>query len=156
MLLLLNAKLVTIDVVLKIPRRKKSCPGYNGPGRWMTSPSRVRICGERKEEGSEGRFARLEKASKINQIRCLVKLRRRSSRWWRMRLVAGPSLKVVLWKRVHRVENWVSNLFKYYFFFFSRSPLDWQAVRAVFEKEVGSAVVGSVGGWVCKGRGASE
>jgi hypothetical protein len=36
--------------------------------------------------------------------------------WWRMRLVAGPSLKVVLWKRVHRVENWVSNLFKYYFF----------------------------------------
>jgi hypothetical protein len=83
----------------------------------MTSPSRGRICGERKEEGSEGRFARLEKASKISQIRCLVKLRRRSSRWWRMRLVAGPSLKVVLWKRVHRVENWVSNLFKYYFFF---------------------------------------
>lgn len=36
MLLLLNAKLVTIDVVLKKPRRKKSCPGYNGPGRWMT------------------------------------------------------------------------------------------------------------------------
>lgn len=107
----------------------------------------MRICGEKEEEGSEGRFARLEKASKINQIRCLVKLRRRSSRWWRMRLVAGPSLKVVLWKRVHRVENWVSNLFKYYFFFFSRSPLDWQAVRAVFEKRwVALLWVLSVGG----------
>jgi hypothetical protein len=90
MLLLLNAKLVTIDVVLKNTATQKNCPGYNGPGRWMTSPSRGRICGERKEEGSEGRFARLEKASKINQIRCLVKLRRRRSRWW-MRLVAGPS-----------------------------------------------------------------
>jgi len=50
-----------------------------------------------------------------------------------MRLVAGPSLKVVLWKRVHRVENWVSNLFKYYFFFW-RSLLDGQAVRAAFAK----------------------
>jgi len=47
--------------------------------------------------------------------------------------VAGPSLKVVLWKRVHRVENWVSNLFKYYFFFW-RSLLDGQAVRAAFAK----------------------
>jgi len=54
----------------------------------------------------------------------------------------------VLGKRVHRVENWVSNLFKYYFFFFSRSPLDWQAVRAVFGKKVGSVVVGSFGGCV--------
>jgi hypothetical protein len=40
-------------------------------------------------------------------------------------------------KRVHRVENWVSNLFKYYFFFFSRSDLDGRAVRAAFGK-VGS------------------
>lgn len=50
-------------------------------------------------------------------------------------------------ERVHRVENWVPNLFKYYFFFFSRSPLDGgRAVRAVFEK------VGNVewvqSGWV--------
>lgn len=70
--------------------------------------------------------------------------------------MAGPSLKVVLWKRVHRVENWVSNLFKYYFFFFWRSLLDGQAVRAAFAKRW-VVLLWILLGWVGVGRrGASE
>ena len=71
--------------------------------------------------------------------------------------MAGPSLKVVLWKRVHRVENWVSNLFKYYFFFFFwRSLLDGQAVRAAFAKRW-VVLLWILLGWVGVGRrGASE
>lgn len=50
MLLLVDAKLVTIVVVLRIPRRKKKkLPGVQ----WtlVDDKSKSRICGERKEEG---------------------------------------------------------------------------------------------------------
>lgn len=49
MLLLVDAKLVTIVVVLRIPRRKKRLPGVQ----WtlVDDKSKSRICGERKEEG---------------------------------------------------------------------------------------------------------
>ena len=63
-----------------------------------------------------------------------------------MRLVAGPSLKVVLWKRVHRVENWVSNLFKYYFFFLLAVSSRRASCQGSLCKKVGSAVVDSA--WV--------
>lgn len=145
MLLLVDAKLVTIVVVLRIPRRKKKkLPGVQ----WtlVDDKSKSRICGERnKEEGSRW-FAKLEKAKQY-QMQCLVELRRRCSRMVEdeargRSLFEGSGLE-----RVHRVENWVPNLFKYYFFFpLTVSSLDGRAVRAVFEK------VGNVewvqSGWV--------
>lgn len=102
-------------------QKKKGCLGYNGPW-WMTSPSRGFAEKGRKKEGSR-RFAKLEEAKQY-QMQCLVELRRRCSRMVEdeargRSLFEGSGLE-----RVHRVENWVPNLFKYYFFFFfSRSPL---------------------------------
>lgn len=121
MLLLVDAKLVTIVVVLRIPRRKKKkLPGVQ----WtlVDDKSKSRICGERKKEEGSRRFAKREKAKQY-QMQCLVELRRRCSRMVEdeargRSLFEGSGLE-----RVHRVENWVPNLFKYYFFFFSRSPL---------------------------------